>query len=60
MKRVIAMKHVVLIVLLLLGAVASYAAGFEFGVVLLLVVGGFLELAFWVVALRGGKRNGAT
>jgi hypothetical protein len=54
------MKHIVLIVFLLLGAVASYAAGFEFGVVVLLVVGGLLELAFWGLALRGGKRNGAT
>ena len=51
------MKHIMLLAMLLVGAVASYAAGFEFGIVLLFVAGGLLELTFWVLALWGAKRT---
>ena len=52
------MKHVVLLVALLIGAVASYAVGFNAGIVLFIVLGVLLELTFWILALRGRRRAG--
>lgn len=49
------MKHLALMLILLICAIASYAAGWELGIVLLLVLGGLFELGFWVLALGGGR-----
>ncbi len=51
------MKHWVLLVALLIGAVISYAMGFEAGVIILIALGVVFELAFWFLALRGPRRK---
>ena len=53
------MKHLLVVLGVLVGAVVCYATGFGLGIGLLFVVGAVLELAFWVLALTspGGSRK---
>lgn len=47
------MKHLLVVLGVLVGAVASYATGFGLGIGSLLVAGAVLEIAFWILALTG-------
>ncbi len=46
------MKRHAITILLLLGAIACYVSGFVLPAVVLLLVGGALEMAVWVRVLR--------
>ncbi len=49
-------RHTALLALLVTAAAACYAVGFRKGLILLAVLGGVLEFAFWVRLLRGVPR----
>ncbi len=54
------MKHLLVVLGVLVGAVACYAAGFGFGVGLLVIAGAALELAFWILALKNSAGSRET
>ncbi len=45
------MKHLLVVLGVLLGAVVCYLTGFGLGIGLLVVAGAVLELVFWILAL---------
>ena len=53
------MKHFIVVLGVLVGAVVCYAAGFGLGIGMFIVAGAALELAFWILALTSsaGSRN---
>ena len=53
------MRHLAVLLAVLLGAILSYAAGFQSGILLFIAVGVMLELTFWVLAFRGDRSSRA-
>ena len=51
------MRHLIIVIGVLLGALVSYAIGFTLGITMFVIAGAFLELAFWVFALTYSKKN---
>ncbi len=47
------MKHLLVVLGVLVGAVVCYATGFGLGIGLLIVAGAALEITFWILALTG-------
>ena len=45
------MKHLLVVLGVLVGAIVCYATGFGLGIGLLFVAGAVLELAFWILVL---------
>ncbi len=45
------MKHLLVVLGVLLGAIVCYLTGFGLGIGLLVVAGAVLELVFWILAL---------
>ncbi|MEM8995245.1 MAG: hypothetical protein AAGF23_10695 [Acidobacteriota bacterium] len=51
------MKRSLLIAICLIGAVACYFLGYAQAAIALFVVGGLLELVFWVLVLGGFQKK---
>ncbi len=51
------MKHILTLIIVLLGAIVCYSIGFSLGVNIFIFGGVILEIWFWILALRGSRQG---